>query len=277
MRRRTTIHLLLGVLCLPAALREPSTAADSGDLHLYLKGRFVYDRMCVNCHGRRGGGDGEWSIQLKDKPRDFRSGIFKFKTTPPGFQPTDDDLRRTIRSGIAGTAMPTFQALTDSEVDALIVFIQNLSSRWDDPSLHAKPVKLPAPPDWFKDSDARTAHSKKGSLLFQQTCIPCHGADGSGNGPLAKTLVNAWGHPIRPGNLKFKHHKSGDTPADLYRTIALGLDGTPMAGFREVLKPSDIWNLIAFIKSIESIEDVYSTTPAIREEVAEDAKSSESP
>ena len=261
MRPRDLPIFLLLLLSVFAPSRDPLLAADSTDLHLYLKGRFVYDRMCISCHGKRGGGDGEWSVNLQDKPRDLRSGIFKFKSTPAGFLPTDEDLRRTIRGGIASTAMPAFTKLTDSEIDALIVFIQNLSSRWEDPALHTTPVKFPSPPDWVKDTDASAKHAKKGHALFAQTCVTCHGEDGSGNGPLAATLVNAWSQPIRPGNLKFKHHKSGDTHSDLYRTIALGVDGTPMAGFRAALKPADIWNLVAFIKSIESIEDVYSSSP----------------
>jgi mono/diheme cytochrome c family protein len=230
---------------------------DPNNTHLYLKGHFVYDKMCVTCHGRRGRGDGEWAKELKDKPRDFRTGVFKFRSTPCGFLPTDADLIRTIRGGISGTAMPAFQNLTDQDVEALIVFLKNLSRRWDDPELQTKAFTIPEIPDWFFDDKQKIEHAALGQQLFQTACVICHGPKGDGNGPGAEALKDIWGHVITPGNLTLKHHKSGDDAKDLYRTIALGLDGTPMVGYENAFKPAQIWNLIAFIRSIETEENPY--------------------
>ena len=63
--------------------------------------------------------------------------------------------------------------------------------------------------------------------------------------------MDVWEHPIVPANLGLPHHKSGDSMDRLFRTIALGLDGTPMVGFRGTLQDDQIWNLVAYIKSLE--------------------------
>ena len=182
----------------------------------------------------------------------FRTGIFKFRTTPYGTLPTNDDLRRTIRSGISGTAMPFFKKLTDSDVDGLIVYLQNLSKRWDDETLYADPLPLPEEtPEWFRDEKKLATHAKKGSKKFAEMCAVCHGPEGKGDGPGSKELKDVWENPIVPADLTNEHHKSGDAPSDLFRTIATGLDGTPMVGFWGTLKVEEIWDLVAYIKNNE--------------------------
>ncbi len=90
----------------------------------------LYRRHCVHCHGISGDGAGPTSVFLNPYPRDFRYGTFKFKSTPIGVKPTDDDLRRTLRNGIDDTAMPSFKALlSDADTDALIEYVKYLSLR----------------------------------------------------------------------------------------------------------------------------------------------------
>ena len=189
---------------------------------------------------------------MTNKPRNLRSGIFKFRTTPYGKLPSDDDLRRTIRSGIFGTAMPAFSKMSDAEMDGIVVFVQNLSRRWRDEALYSKPIVMPGPPDWIGDKAESTVQIKAGRTLFAKMCASCHGEEGKGDGLASKGLVDAWEHPIVPADLTQKHHKSGDAPEDLYRTIATGLDGTPMVGFHGTLEPQQIWELVAFIRSLVS-------------------------
>jgi mono/diheme cytochrome c family protein len=217
------------------------------ELHLYMKGRYVYQKHCVECHGTTGRGNGPWAAELETKPRNFRSGLFKFRTTSYGTQPVDSDLRRTIRSGISGTAMPIFSQLHDEEVDALIVYLKNLSKNWKDPALVAKPVPMPEVPAWFSSKPDRQPHLTAGRARFATLCAVCHGESGKGDGPGSKGLVDGWGNPIVPAALAAPHHKSGDSPRDLYRTIATGLNGTPMLGYAPSLNEAEIWELVAWI------------------------------
>ncbi|MDA7887975.1 c-type cytochrome [Akkermansiaceae bacterium] len=217
---------------------------------LYFRGLRTFERMCVQCHGRTGRGNGPWAETMTNKPRNLRTGTFKFRTTPYGKLPSDSDLRRTIRSGISGTAMPTFAKMSDSEIEGIVTYVQSLSRRWQDDTNYAVPIKLPDPPAWFKDLEKINDHVVQGQTLFAKTCASCHGPSGKGDGPASKGLIDVWERPITPANLSEAHYKSGDSPADLFRTISTGLDGTPMVGFHGALKPEEIWNLVAHVRSL---------------------------
>ena len=105
-------------------------------------------------------------------------------------------------------------------------------------------------PDWYFNDGALAKRTHSGSQLFGQICINCHGKNGNGKGPGSAGLTNVWGHVAVPADLRLQHYRSGPSPNDLFRTIAMGLDGTPMIGFRGALKDEEIWELIAFIESL---------------------------
>jgi mono/diheme cytochrome c family protein len=89
----------------------------------------LYRRHCAHCHGISGDGRGPTAGILNPYPRDYRSGVFKFKSTYTASQPTDEDLRKTVLDGIPGTAMPAFTLLPPDEVDALVEYVKYLSIR----------------------------------------------------------------------------------------------------------------------------------------------------
>jgi mono/diheme cytochrome c family protein len=95
------------------------------------RGRGLYRKHCVHCHGISGDGNGPTARFLNPYPRDFRFGMFKFKSTAPeSAQPTREDLQRTISEGINGTAMPSFKVLLRSdEIEALAEYVVYLSLR----------------------------------------------------------------------------------------------------------------------------------------------------
>lgn len=95
-----------------------------------LTGRHgLYRRHCAHCHGISGDGMGPTAMILNPYPRDYRPGVFKFKSTFTTAKPTEDDLRRTLHNGVPGTAMPSFFLLPQDEVEALIEYVKYLSMR----------------------------------------------------------------------------------------------------------------------------------------------------
>ena len=93
------------------------------------RSRGLYRQHCAHCHGITGDGAGPTAAYLNPYPRNYRMGIFKFKSTPKGEKPTDDDLERILRNGIPGTAMPSFSLLADDEIKALVQYVKYLAIR----------------------------------------------------------------------------------------------------------------------------------------------------
>src|SRR5678815_1828617 len=115
-RSWTSIACMLAAgVCLTAwasGIRDessPGSITEFPDESALLPGLMVYQRNCVVCHGKSGDGRGEMGLTVQPRPRDFRKGVFKFRSTPDGFLPRTEDLKRTVRRGLSGTAMPTFE------------------------------------------------------------------------------------------------------------------------------------------------------------------------
>ena len=89
----------------------------------------LYRKHCVVYHGLSGEGAGPNAAVLYPYPRDFRKGVFKYTSTPSGEKPLREDLERTVRCGLPGTARPSFDGLSDQEIDALVEYVQYLSLR----------------------------------------------------------------------------------------------------------------------------------------------------
>ena len=171
------------------------------------------------------------------KPRSFREGMFKFRSTPYGMLPTDEDLHRTIRGGLSGTAMGMFTVLGNDELLAVTEYVKSFSRRWRKLENHGKPMQLPAVPPWMSEPSVRSAHIAPGKVLYNNVCAVCHGAQADGNG-------------CKPSDLRQEHLRCGDKPADIYRLLATGMNGTPMISYDAALTPEQRWDIIAFILSV---------------------------
>jgi mono/diheme cytochrome c family protein len=89
----------------------------------------LYRKHCVHCHGISGDGRGPTALFLNPYPRDYRQGVYKFKSTYTAAKPTNEDLHRVLVNGVPGTAMPSFSLLPEAEVDALVEYVKYLSYR----------------------------------------------------------------------------------------------------------------------------------------------------
>lgn len=95
-------------------------------------GKMLFNRQCAQCHGANGNGDGPAGTKLDPKPTDFHSE--KLSELPP-FQAYN-----TIRLGVPGTGMASFQDLSPNETWDLAFYV--LSLRYQDGGLKT-PTQIP--------------------------------------------------------------------------------------------------------------------------------------
>lgn len=80
------------------------------------------------------------------------------------------------------------------------------------------------------------------TMLFQENCAVCHGIEGFGNGPQAKSLNPA------PANFHDRERQQHRSVFSLYNTISLGVDGTAMRSFDQ-LTSEQRWTLAFYVSN----------------------------
>ncbi len=241
--------LLASLIVFASAPTGAATNFTSTEVHETLQGHFVYMKNCVFCHGKRGDGKGEMGLTVQPPPRDFGAGVFKYRSTPSGSLPTNDDLIHTVREGIPDTAMPTFAALPERDVRAVIEYVKTFSPKWRQPENYAAPIVIPKRPDWFDDGNEFGRRVENGHKVYAVACAPCHGLKGNGIGNVTN-LVDSWGHLTAARDLRLPNIRSGRRLEDIYKVLVTGLDGTPMPSFAEGTTADQRWELVAFIEQL---------------------------
>jgi mono/diheme cytochrome c family protein len=211
------------------------------------RGKALYERYCIFCHGPEGDGRGESAPYLDPKPRDFTKAVFKCRSTPSGSLPLDSDLYDTISRGVHASGMPSWKPLLRQERADLVAYIKTFSSVFQEEKPGA-PVVIPA------ELPLTTESIQRGSELFQSmNCWSCHGKDGRGHGPSAAALTDSKGYPITPFDFTSgTRFKCGETNQDMFRDLVTGLDGTPMPSFEAAMNADQRWDVVHYIRSLSA-------------------------
>ncbi len=206
-------------------------------------GQAVYERQCSGCHGIRGDGQGMFAAHLSPRPRDFTQARFRYRSTPTGQLPTDEDVYRSVAHGLAGSGMPAFQAfLSPDDIRDAVAYIKRFSARFErDPA--PRPLALPAPPAVSAERIARGAQ-----LYDDSGCASCHGDTGRGDGRSGQDLKTSEGEPITPRDLTDKwRFRGGFSPQAVFQRLMTGMDGSSMASYRDALTEDQTWDLVFYV------------------------------
>ncbi|HLP99117.1 MAG TPA: cbb3-type cytochrome c oxidase subunit I [Sideroxyarcus sp.] len=220
------------------------------ELDLLPRGKQVYLRRCVGCHGAQGDGNGPSARFLNPKPRDFTAGRFKFRSTGNDADslPSDEDLFVTISHGLWGTAMPPWYDLDARERLAVIQYIKTFSPRWKTEK-SGPPIQVPEEPP------VTVASLAQGKQQFEGVCAACHGMNGLGDGVPPGTFSDIWGNPDNPANFTLDAGvpggvKLGHDGRHIFKTIMTGVGGTPMPAFAGTFTPAQTWDIVHYVQSL---------------------------
>ena len=81
---------------------------------------------------------------------------------------------------------------------------------------------------------------KQGRLLYVKSCVACHGLEGRGDGPSAKSLSGAPPNFLEPGDM---------SPFKAYNAIRLGVPGTPMPSYPD-FSDRELWEMAFYVASL---------------------------
>lgn len=228
-----TLPLLLALLVL--VLAPTIAGAQTPDEELVKLGESLFVENCAVCHGLDGQG---------------RVGATLSKDWP-SIRP-DLAIKNDIVNGVPGSPMPAWSQanggpLSPQEIDALVAYI--LTWQTGGP-LSLPPTPTPRPRPALTSIPDVEGDPNNGSILFDQNCVVCHGADGRGR--VGSNLSNVFS-AIRPD-------------LGLQSTIANGLSGSPMPAWSQAnggpLTQSEINDLVAFILTLpDTSPQAASPTP----------------
>jgi mono/diheme cytochrome c family protein len=107
------------VLCAVAVSSTSNAQQLPADLH---RGKAVYERHCLACHGAGGWGDGPQAAALRVAPANFH----RFTS----FLKSDEELLRTIEHGVVFSPMHSWLGqLTEGEMQDVLAYIRLLSQQ----------------------------------------------------------------------------------------------------------------------------------------------------
>jgi len=259
---------LLGAMLALMFMAGPAIAA-SGDK---AKGKIIYQKRCIWCHGVDGDGLGPAAERLNPPPRSFEDGQYKIKTS--GFEsmvPNDDDLFRMVRDGMPGSAMPSWKSLlSEQDMWDVVQYIKTFAGYDEE-----KPTSQVDYGTQVKTSPESIAKGKK---LFEDgdRCVACHGKFGKGDAN--KALKGDLKERTWPRNqTKPWTYRASNSPKDIFTRITTGIAGTQMPSFadpksKKKLSIEERWHVANYVHSLAKTKEVVNPeNTVIKAEMVEGA------
>lgn len=185
------------------------------------RGKALYVLHCAVCHGEDGRADTPVGRLLKPRPRNFADPIEMARLTV-------DRIYRAIKEGKPGTAMaPWKQVLTETEIGDVIDYVHDLASTAGTAPMRAEQLSLAV-----------------GRRIYERECASCHGVDGRADTEVARVL-----NPP-PRNFADPVAMARVDDGRMYMAIYRGRPGTAMGGRGELLAPSEVIDVMRYIRSL---------------------------
>ena len=208
---------LIGVGVFGAGVSEAQAPASPAQ----HRGKPLYDAHCATCHGPDGRADTPVGRLLNPRPRNFADPIEMARVSP-------DRIYHAIKEGRPGTAMAAWgQVLAEIQIGDVMDYVGTFAEGRGT-GLTAEQLSL-----------------EVGRRTFERECTLCHGRDGSAKTEASRVLRPA------PNDLSDPFGMASIDDGRLYTAIKLGIRGTGMAGWGELLSPAEIIDLMRYVRALE--------------------------
>ena len=215
--RRWLLMIALGAAacCLSPvyAQRTSSTALE--------RGKAIYEQKCAVCHGQDGRADTAVGRLLIPHPRNFADPVEMARVGA-------DRMYNAVKGGRPGTAMaPWREILTETEIGDVIDYIRTLEPRPASQTMSLEKLSI-----------------EVGRRIYEKECASCHGSNGRAETPVARILDPP------PRNLADPVAMARIDDGRAFLAISRGRPGTAMGGRGELLSPTEIIDVIRYIRTL---------------------------
>lgn len=224
----------------------------------------LFAEHCAACHGAAGEADGRVAASLFPPPRRFSDGRLRLTSARDG-RPVRADIEATLRRGMPGSAMPSWEWLGDEAVGALAGHVLELvevgaerritlesltagealdraAARERAKELVQAEARFEAPPRVTPNASVLA----RGKALYRENCARCHGETGRGLG--LEPRWNEDGSLNWPRDFTAGALKGGASFEALATRIACGMPGSAMPSFE--LPQADLAALATYTASL---------------------------
>jgi cytochrome c oxidase cbb3-type subunit 3 len=184
-------------------------------------GRQVFDTYCFVCHGMDGKGNGPLAKQLPKDPANLADNSKMMNRTDKQLAQI---VEGTVDHGLIRGKMPRWNlALSPIQIQSVVAYIR---------VLHSPTVKVPGNPE-------------NGQKVYNTYCVACHGANGKGDGAMAKVL------DVKPADHTNAKKMAELSNGDLHKAIADGTDKM-MPAWKGILSDKEIDDVLGYIRLLSN-------------------------
>jgi Peroxiredoxin len=124
------------------------------------------------------------------------------------------------------------------------------------------PLAVDAYPETYRKTPVPfdTISIANGSAHFAENCVPCHGAQGKGNGVMAKSFAKP------PVDMLTEPHTAKHTAGDFFHWLSFGIPGTGMPEFADKLSEEDRWDVVNFLHAMSRGYQARLMSPQVKPE-----------
>jgi cytochrome c oxidase cbb3-type subunit 3 len=184
-------------------------------------GKSLYLQHCTVCHGN----DGNGGVGLPLALPSF------LKIVPASY------LKKTIELGRPGRVMPSFNQLSEDEINAITQYVLSWQ-RGGRITLGDSPIR---------------GDKHRGEQLFRQNCVKCHRQHGEGGEGTGVTFSRPRSLPIIPPALNNPGFLTAAPDQFIKMTLIKGREGTPMVSFaKKGLSDQQINDIVSYVRSFQT-------------------------